>query len=189
MQVLVEVETGDGQRHSILLQNAETVKLVGRGPVDEVAAPARLAPSALAAREGAESDNRQVDLRITSHSSEKSVSFGNGIDTEVDTEEGVASRGGSASSSMAVLGAVGGSSTSTSTSAELQEQADGAGGDSSAECGAELGGIGRWWNAISVSEMRAGDQVMVLRQVLPGTLASVSRRALVRGSRRLAARS
>lgn len=28
-QVLVEVETSDGQRHSLLLQNAETVKLVG----------------------------------------------------------------------------------------------------------------------------------------------------------------
>ena len=29
MQVLVEAETQDGQRHSILLQNAETVRLIG----------------------------------------------------------------------------------------------------------------------------------------------------------------
>lgn len=29
MQVLVEAETHDGQRHSILLQNAETVRLIG----------------------------------------------------------------------------------------------------------------------------------------------------------------
>ncbi len=29
MQVLVEAETQNGQRHSILLQNAETVRLVG----------------------------------------------------------------------------------------------------------------------------------------------------------------
>jgi hypothetical protein len=29
LQVLVEVETSDGRRHSLLLQNAETVKLVG----------------------------------------------------------------------------------------------------------------------------------------------------------------
>ena len=34
MQVLVEAETQDGQKHSILLQNAETVRLVGPQPVN-----------------------------------------------------------------------------------------------------------------------------------------------------------
>ena len=35
MQVLVEAETQDGVRHSILLQNAETVRLVAPNQPDE----------------------------------------------------------------------------------------------------------------------------------------------------------
>lgn len=34
MQVLVEAETEDGLRHSILLQNAETVRLIGPQPAE-----------------------------------------------------------------------------------------------------------------------------------------------------------
>ena len=44
MQVLVEAETLDGARHSILLQNAETVRLIG--PSTSAAAPVASATAA-----------------------------------------------------------------------------------------------------------------------------------------------
>lgn len=59
MQVLVEAETSDGARHSILLQNAETVKLVG--PAAQSSSPAASQPQASSsgsATAGTEADQK-----------------------------------------------------------------------------------------------------------------------------------